>query len=401
MPRISLWRGGARTADYKFMDQNIREMFTVGGVGINLHKYLGAAAKTGSNDATKPNYDTVSEGNIQDLLFLENRDRKYDTSVYNMRGVYQPSSVDFDLTQFGIFNANDTVFVVFHYNDMIDTLGRKIMSGDVLEFEHLKDYHPLDSDLPAALKRYYVVSDATYATEGFGQTWWAHLWRVKCGPLVDSQEYRDILKKITAADPGDPYAAPGAGSTALADLLSQYNKNITINEAIIQQSEREVPASGYDTTSIYVVPTNSDATQTASPDGINASLTDDPDASVADMDISRELVSPVSDLAGGYLTGDGIPPNGLPVKSGTAFPAQPSTGDYCLRLDYFPNRLFRYDGRRWVRFEDAVRTSLTPGAAQTQRGLFVNNEKTHRTNDGRDYQERQGLSQALRITPDN
>ena len=47
-----------------------------------------------------------------------------------------------------------------------------------------------------------------------------------------------------------------------------------------------------------------------------------------------------------------------------------------MRLDYVPNRLFRYDGKRWVKIEDAVRTNLTPGAQNTtQRSGFVNNTK--------------------------
>lgn len=401
MPRLSLWKGGAHTADYRFIDSRIHEMFTIGGVGVNLHKYLGVAAAAGSTDATKPNYESVSERNIQDLLFLENRDRKYDTSIYNLRGVYQPTSTDFDLTQFGLFNASDTVFIVFHYNDMIETLGRKIMNGDVLEFEHLKDYHPLDGDLPAALKRYYVVSDTTYASEGFSQTWWAHLWRVKCVPLVDSQEYKDIINKLKVGDGDDPYAAPGAGNTSLSDLLSQYNKSIEINDAVIAQAEAEVPASGYDTTGLYIVPTDQTRQVLQLPNGITVDLTFDPDVSNDDMDVTRVPSTPVDDLSGAYLGGDGIPPNGLPVKSGTAFPSEPDVGDFCLRVDYFPNRLFRYDGKRWVKFEDNVRTSLTPGKAETQRGLFVNNTRKNRTTDGREYDERQALSQALRIKPDN
>ena len=41
MPRISMWRDGAHSADFKFFDRNIKEQFTVGGTGISVHKYLG------------------------------------------------------------------------------------------------------------------------------------------------------------------------------------------------------------------------------------------------------------------------------------------------------------------------------------------------------------------------
>ena len=43
-------------------------------------------------------------------------------------------------------------------------------------------------------------------------------------------------------------------------------------------------------------------------------------------------------------------------------------GDYFLRVDMLPNRLFRYDGRRWVKMEDNVRMTLTnTDTKQTQR----------------------------------
>ena len=401
MPRLSLWKDGKHTADYKFFDQRINEMFTVGGVGINVHKYLGPNAASGETgdlaDATQPNYTNQSEKNIQDFLFLENRDRKYDTSIYNMRGVYQPQSQDFDLSQFGLLNANDTLYIVFHHNEMVDILGRKIMNGDVLELQNLIDYEPLDDDLPATLKRYYVVSDATRASEGFSASWWSHLWRVKVTPLVDSQEYKDIINKINGST--DEEYNPEGTDTSLSDLLSQYNKNIEINDAIIAQAEEEVPESGYDTSRFYVVPTDENG-KALNPKG----KTSDDTSLVSDdsvNDTSNTRVTPSRDQQG-YLVGDGLAPNGFPVSSGTTFPASPVQGDFALRLDYKPNRLFRYDGTRWVKVEDDVRTSLTPGAGnQTQRSGFVNNSNTYTTVDGKTYEERQGLSDVLTAKADN
>jgi hypothetical protein len=56
-------------------------------------------------------------------------------------------------------------------------------------------------------------------------------------------------------------------------------------------------------------------------------------------------------------------------------------GDFYLRLDYVPNRLFRYDGRRWVKIEDAVRTNLTPGSTNTtQLSGFVNDTNKFMSN---------------------
>ena len=57
-----------------------------------------------------------------------------------MRGAYALADNDsFDLTQFGAFLANDTLFMNFHIESMVSTLGRKLMPGDVLELPHLRD----------------------------------------------------------------------------------------------------------------------------------------------------------------------------------------------------------------------------------------------------------------------
>jgi len=131
MPRISLWKDGRHTNDYKFHDRNISEQFTVGGTSMHVHKYLGPKEVSGSDDATQPDILDPTESSIQDILFLENRDRKYDPDIYNLRGMYRMSDTDFDLSQFGLFLASDTIFITFHLKDMYDMVGRKIMAGDV------------------------------------------------------------------------------------------------------------------------------------------------------------------------------------------------------------------------------------------------------------------------------
>ena len=111
MPRLSLYKP-EKGNDYTFMDKQIHEMFTVGGTDIFVHKYLGPN-NPDEADATadQPRYDAVKETNIQDMLFLENRDRKYDPDIYTMRGIYNVQDIDFDMSQFGLFLANDTRLV--------------------------------------------------------------------------------------------------------------------------------------------------------------------------------------------------------------------------------------------------------------------------------------------------
>jgi hypothetical protein len=291
MPKLSLYRS-QKSNDYHFFDKNISEMFDVGGTDLYIHKYLGVTDSGPSRDKSQPRYDKLDPTSIQDLLFLENRDRKYDTSIYRLRGHYNVQNLDFDLSQFGLFLNNDVIFVTVHYNKMIELIGRKLMVGDVFELPHLTDYHPLNELIPTSLRRYYQITDANFASEGFSSTWYPHLWRVKCEPLVDSQEFSNILKQPTNTDTylgdwdkttiypagyvvsyGDknyvaksnvPVGTPCTDTTYweldsvdnLKDILGRYNKNIAVNEAMIAEAKRILPTSGYNRSQLYVAPTD-------------------------------------------------------------------------------------------------------------------------------------------------
>ena len=85
MPRLSLYREEKQN-DYRFFDRNISEQLTVGGTDLYIHKYLGPQDQGESVDFSQPQYDALDPLNIQDLLFLENRDRKYAKDIYRLRG---------------------------------------------------------------------------------------------------------------------------------------------------------------------------------------------------------------------------------------------------------------------------------------------------------------------------
>ena len=379
MPRLSLYRP-EKTKDYSFLDGIVYEQFTVGGTDFNIHKYLGPKNPL-EDDATveQPVYDAVKETNIQDLLFLENRDRKYDADIYTIRGHYNLQDQDFDLSQFGLFLQNDTLFMTIHINSSVKTLGRKIMPGDVIELPHMKDEYAAN-DYNIALKRFYVIDEVTRAAEGFSQTWYPHLYRLRAKQILDSQEYKDIL---------DLPAEEGSANT-LRDVLSTYDKEMQINEAVISQAEVDVPLSGYSTIQFY--------TLQLSDSGEVEIVSTDYDTLLADEEITADTVFVTPDGNGyqGYLVGDGIPPNGAPYGQGIGFPGSPESGDYFLRIDLSPNRLFRYDGNSWRKIEDAVRTTLTQNSGRdTLKGTFINNQTVNSIS-GEDVVERQALSKALR-----
>ena len=609
MPRLSLWKP-EKGNDYKFFDKTISEMFQVGATDLYIYKYIGTNNPANSTDATQPHYDETVVTNIQDLLFQENRDRKYDKNIYRLRGHYNVQNLDFDLSQFGLFLNNDIIFITVHYNDMIDIIGRKLMVGDVFELPHLTDYHPLDETIPIGLRRYYQITDANFASEGFSQTWFPHLWRIKCEPLVNTQEFKDILNQpinkdnylgdydpkkeypegytVTYGDkiytpkkpgpvppgvyPPDPDWWEEVPDSTYGDLVSTYKKNIDINDKIIEEAKRLVPMIGYDRRQLYVVPTFTDGepslpsdvvidegvpafptgpviiigstgvlripaanpmnigskfsvmlqehvigpvlteqgsgpvvgdpciccdiigpdigffgtadstearsdqyvteiltavrvapktktfsvvsipesfsvqvlvqatvknnkifptnTRVVSFDRVAKTITVDK-ATIYSMPAGTPvvvngdfdgIVTPNMDYradsnpsfrfirrdtprsfgwVAGYNTGDGSAPNGEPVGSGTTFPANPRLGDYFLRIDYTPQKLYRYNGAVWVEISRNVRTATGFGVDdESQLSTFINNTATVMTSNGTTIPSRQGLSNALRITPD-
>jgi hypothetical protein len=380
MPRLSLYRP-ERGNDFKFIDRQISEMFSIGGTDFYLHKYIGSNTAPENATADQPHYAELKETNIQDLLLLENRDRKYDPSIYKIRGHYQVQNLDFNLSQFGLFIDNDTVFATVHINDWIRTVGRKPLTGDVFELPHLVDEFALN-DYSVALPRYFVIEDVSRASEGFSQTWWPHLYRLKLKKIVDGQAFADILDK------------PAGENTdqTLRDILSTKGQELQINAAIIEQAEADAAMNGFETRQFYTLAIDK---STGNPTLETADQTDI-DASLMGLDASRIESRAVRSGYSGYLLGDGFPPNGYQFGHGVTFPSQPYLNDYFLRTDFAPNRLFRFDGQRWVKVEDAIRHTLTNTSANfaTPRGVF--NELTNYViNDLINY----GNVQYIAITP--
>jgi len=366
MPRLSLYKP-ERGKDYEFLDKQIQEMFTVGGTDLHIYKYIGTDDGETVKDHTQ----------IQDMVFLENRDRKYDPDIYRIRGIYNVQDIDFDLSQFGLFLSNDTLFLTVHIRSSVKTLGRKIMPGDVLELPHLIDEYA-ENDASIALKRFYVVEDVNRAAEGFSQTWYPHLYRLKLKQIYDGQEFKDIL---------DLPAEEGSNDT-LRDLLSTYEKEMQITQAVKDEATEEVQQSGYDISHFYSLQTTdsgeTELTETEGPDGL------------------KEMAKPDRPGYKGYIIGGDIAPNGEPFGHGIAFPPNPQDGDYFMRTDFLPNRLFKFKANRWNKVQDVKRADLYGAdTANNQKGTFINNDDATTTVAGETFNEKQSLSKALKPKADN
>jgi hypothetical protein len=349
MPRISLWKGPtSKGADYRFTDRIISEFFNVSGTALYLHLYEGTYGEDG---------DEKPVTTIQDVLFQENRDRKYSKDVFEMRGTYNVQDNDFDLRQFGFFMGNDTLFVEVHLNDMLALLGRKIMPGDVVELPHQRDDALLNGG--EAINKYYVVEDVSKAAEGYSATWWPHIWRVKISPMTGAQEFNDILDKANK----DPFGL--TTDTTLRDLISTEHAEHEINDAVLEEARSHVFARNFETRQFYFMPGSENGDQKP-----------------------------------WIWAGDGVPPNGAELLgSGNSFPDDAPEGAYYLRTNYSPAQLFRRVGSSWQMQEVDWRMSKW-SAMHRHLDDFINNTKETTHDDGTVVPQKVSLSKVIRPPTD-
>jgi hypothetical protein len=328
MPRLSLWNP-RKGNDYKFIDKMVKAHFEHGGTALLVHKYIGSV------DEADPNYDPANPP-IQDLLFMENRDRRYETTIFELRGTYTVNDQDFDLSQFGMFLGTDQSIFQVHINDMVERIGRKLMTGDVIELPHMREDLLLDEEAEA-VNQYWVVQEGSKSSEGFDPGWWPHIWRIRCKQLQDTQEYTDIF-------------GTGEEVDDLKNLLSTYNKELDINEAIIAEAQENVPGRYYD----YRKNNLEFAVENSEHPG--------------DVDYST-------------------------VENGISFPQYPDDNAFFLRTDYTPHRLFQYRDNKWYKIED------DDGSWQVGNYLhhkFINNDGIVTLDDGTEITSRVNLSKAIK-----
>tara|TARA_B100000497_G_C7676491_1_gene408727 strand:- start:1543 stop:2244 length:702 start_codon:yes stop_codon:yes gene_type:complete len=231
-------------------------------------------------------------------------------------------------------------------NEMVEIMGRRLMPGDVLELPHLRDSLLLTAN-KKAINKYYVVNDANRGAEGFSQTWYPHIWRVKLSPLTDSQEYYDIL--------GD-----SSDANSLKNDLSTYKSEFNISDAIVAAADAEDPT--------------------------GTSLID-------------HLFGYDHATSGGIVNQDNSYDHGETIASGDQFPTTTNEGDYFIRNDFNPKRMFVRRGNKWHRLYDNV-TEQTWTDKTYNASDFIFNERTTVIDDN-ETPEKQSMSEVIKPKADN
>lgn len=293
---------GNMSKNSQFFTKQIKRHIEHGGVPIHVYRLKGTFAQdrdefgveyedTDDKEAT----DIGTFMGIQDTILGENRDRDYDfDEIPVIRGVYTVSQNELEYLRWGLGKANDIITMEFHAPSVEELLGRELMEGDVVELEHLRKVSPSGR----VSNKWYEVSGAVPSPSGYDPMYVAHVIACTLRPLRHQQEFIEFFEQT------DEY-----GKT-LAEQASTEGSAKAISDHIRQVAEDYVPVNGMDKSYMWIDP-------------------DDPDAKPQRVGDNPATM------------------NGVPVPQGDNFPINPSDGDWFLRTDVVPNRVYRFENGRW------------------------------------------------------
>lgn len=248
-------------------------------------------------------YMSSSLDDVQDMLFLENRDRDYSNASLQIKAAYTPFDSISDLSKFG-FQMADMYTFTTTFASMITVLGRPVVVGDVIELpsEMMYDHnlHPV--------RKFLEVTDTAWAADGFTTSWKPITFRFQATQLIPGQEHRDLLGTV------DTQKYVVDDGTFFDGIEQIQTGQLTATEAVNAEAAAAVPQKGTNT---------------------------------------REISSGTPDAPGKYdgrgvYVSDGLPPDGQPYGEGYKLPDVAGQVDRAFfRLNYDPalkiaSRLYQF-----------------------------------------------------------
>lgn len=309
-----------------FMGELMRAHIEMTGVYVNVYRYKGTFPQDSdfvnvrandkenapaSNPTSSRGQEPVDIGSflsVQDPVLNENRDREYDfDEIPVLRAAYNVSQNELEYARFGLALQNDVLTLEIHTESMEKELGRRLIPGDVIECPHLREV-AIDGR-PA--NKWYEVDSIVWSPYGYDPYYMRHIMGVVIKPLRYQQEFIDIFERR------DEY-----GKT-LAEQASNRDRLLAVTEAIQKKANEHAPTTWWDTTIMWFDP--------AHPSQRPYRWTD-----------------------------DAKPPNGEPVDQGTYFPVTAKEGDWFVRTDFVPNKLYRFQDGKWRLREEDIKREWQP-----------------------------------------
>lgn len=323
--------------DSRFISGIIKEQINIGGVTVYVWLYEGFFDQTGQSGGTATAVkEDLNDPDvylpIQDAVLGEIRDRRYADDAVHMVGVYQVSPNTLDYARFGTtMFGQDQVQMDFHKEEMERLCGRRLIPGDVIEMPHLRDV--ANDGRPQ--NKWYEINNISRNPTSWDATWQYHVLTVTMKPITDAQEFNDLMERV------DEYGK------SLRDQVSNRKAMDELTAHNQASGAEQVNTTWWDTTPIYI-----------DPDGQVIAVNPPALAGTALGFVGASLLTSIATWPVSYTyddsgktnvwTDDAVPPNGLLATQASSFPSNPSDGQYILRIDFLPNRLYRYQQKRWV-----------------------------------------------------
>ena len=299
------------------------------------------------------NYTATNIDNIQDKVYLENRDRDYNTDPIAIKGSYDLIDVTTELSRFGIELPSQALYIQVSFNACVKAFGRPLVIGDIFEVPSEAQY----SGKMELIEKWMEVTDVAWSTEGYTPGWKPTMLRVVAQPAFASQETQDIFGDLGA----------NVDSTGLLDNedgnSSVYQDYFAASQTIEAEANDNVPERGAEGSST-IRAFEEDEVQQAADVGVS---------------INKLGLNPT-----GLYVEDAMPPNNAAFTEAPDYPTSPSHGDY-HRLTYeglagdIPARLYRFSESksRWIYLETDRRAENNPAYPVLQEFLSSSTKTPH------------------------
>lgn len=306
------------------------------------------------------NYTATHISNIQDKIFLENRDRDYADEPFTVKASYDLIDVQSELSRFGIELPAQTIYATVSFSACVAIIGRPLIIGDIIEI-------PSEAQWSAEMRKilkWMEVTDVAWSTEGYTPGWQPTLLRVVLQPAFHSQETQDIFGDLAEREIPDELGLVEGYGDGRDPNHQDYSD---ISQTVIAHARDLVPESGREFTSQIRAWEDEEVQSFQEQAGPYA----------------RSLQSIGLNPTAVYVE-DAMPPNNAPFTEGTEFPDNPAHGDY-HRLTYeglsrdVPARLYRYSQPkgRWIFLEKDRRAEFDPNEPRLQEFLVSTGRRPH------------------------
>lgn len=284
------------------------------------------------------NYIATDEYNIQDKVFLENRDRDYNEELIPIKGYYDLTDNMLEIITFGSEVPPLTLFLTVSFSGTVAALGRPLVIGDIMEIPSEAQY---SAKLQKVLK-WMEVTDVTWAIDGYTPGWRPTMLRIVAQPAFVSQETQDIFGDLGETLPD------GVGFVEGEDGNSTISQDyFDVSKTIEAEARDAVPERGAEGSSTIRAWEESEIKQSA--------------------DQGIDSLQKIGLNSTGLYVEDAMPPNNMSFTEDDAYPGNPVHGDY-HRLTYsglasdIPARLYRYSEPkgRWIYLETDLRAQFNP-----------------------------------------